>query len=236
MTNPDDYIRFEYNASTVNKVVSLDGIYMGVDSTLYSNTVTLAPYSSIVLLKAPGYQTLPLQFIDFEGHRAAKAIEVQWQTANESNTDYFEMFHSSDGLHFKAIGRLTSNNQPSLSTYTFTDNKPFAGKNYYQLKQVDKDGRYTLSKIIIVSYSDALSMQLSPNPATNQITVSLRTVQHAPNATLQIRSVAGSLIKQMPVSFFTESIPLDISTLSKGTYIVSLLYNGTTLNQKFIKH
>ena len=115
------------------------------------------------------------------------------------------------------------------------DNKPFSGKNYYQLKQVDKDGKYTYSKIIIIFYSDALPMQLSPNPAINKITVSLSTAQHTPNATLQIRSLAGNMVRQIPVNSFFESIPVDVSTLSKGTYIVSLLYNGTTLNQKFIK-
>jgi hypothetical protein len=235
MTNPDDYIRFEYNASTTDKVVALDGVYMGVDSTLYSNTVTLAPYSSIVLLKDPSFRTLPLQFLRFEGKRVGKEINLMWQTANESHTGYFDVLRSSDGTHFEAIGRKTATNKSSLSTYTLTDNKPFSGKNYYQLKQVDKDGKYTYSKIIIIFYSDALPMQLSPNPAINQLTVSLSTAQHTPNATLQIRSLAGNMVRQIPVNSFFESIPVDVSTLSKGTYIVSLLYNGTTLNQKFIK-
>ncbi|MGV8964223.1 MAG: right-handed parallel beta-helix repeat-containing protein, partial [Candidatus Saccharimonadaceae bacterium] len=47
-------ILFEYNASLINKVVLLNATYLGVDSTLYNNSITLLPYTSIVLIKIPG--------------------------------------------------------------------------------------------------------------------------------------------------------------------------------------
>ena len=56
ITNPDDYIRFEYNPTNSNKSVGLDKNYIDVKNTSYSGTVTLAPYSSLILLKA-GSQT-----------------------------------------------------------------------------------------------------------------------------------------------------------------------------------
>jgi len=51
VTNPDDYVLFDYNATNTNKVVSLNGTYVDVDSTVYSGSVTLAPFSSIILFK-----------------------------------------------------------------------------------------------------------------------------------------------------------------------------------------
>ena len=51
---PGDYIRFEYNPSDNNKTVSLAGNYRDVTNKEYSNSVTLKPYSSIILLKQPG--------------------------------------------------------------------------------------------------------------------------------------------------------------------------------------
>ena len=50
-TNPDDYIRFEYNASVNAKTVSLDGEYVDVKNNVYSGAITLAAYSSAVLIK-----------------------------------------------------------------------------------------------------------------------------------------------------------------------------------------
>ncbi len=45
--------RFEYNASTSSKVVSLDGSYIDVKGTKYNGSITLAPYTSAVLMVDP---------------------------------------------------------------------------------------------------------------------------------------------------------------------------------------
>ncbi|MEO5889746.1 MAG: right-handed parallel beta-helix repeat-containing protein [Ferruginibacter sp.] len=51
--NVDDYLRFEYNSTSSIKVVSLGSDnYLGVDGTTnYSGSVTIAPYSSIILFR-----------------------------------------------------------------------------------------------------------------------------------------------------------------------------------------
>ena len=50
-TNPDDYIRFEYNASVNAKTVTLNGEYVDAKNNVYSGTITLEAYSSAVLIK-----------------------------------------------------------------------------------------------------------------------------------------------------------------------------------------
>jgi parallel beta-helix repeat protein len=52
ITNPDDYVRFEYNPSNKAKTITLDANYIGLDSTLYSGSISLAPYTSVILMKA----------------------------------------------------------------------------------------------------------------------------------------------------------------------------------------
>ena len=51
MTNPDDLVRFEYNPTNVIKTISLNDNYLGVDSSVYAGTLSLAPYSSKILIK-----------------------------------------------------------------------------------------------------------------------------------------------------------------------------------------
>jgi hypothetical protein len=53
-TNPNDHFRFEYNPNGTDKRVDLDGDYIDVKNNQYSNSLTLAPYSSIVLIKQSG--------------------------------------------------------------------------------------------------------------------------------------------------------------------------------------
>jgi hypothetical protein len=46
-------IRFEYNASNSNKTINLNGSYVDVKNQLYKNSVTIAPYSSMILINTP---------------------------------------------------------------------------------------------------------------------------------------------------------------------------------------
>jgi len=50
-SNSDDNIRFEYNATQTPKVISLANDYIDVKNTIYSGTITLQPYTSVILLK-----------------------------------------------------------------------------------------------------------------------------------------------------------------------------------------
>ena len=44
-------IKFEYNATSSNKIIALSRAYIGVDGKAYSgSSITLAPYTSIILL------------------------------------------------------------------------------------------------------------------------------------------------------------------------------------------
>lgn len=51
ITNPDDYIRFEYNATNSSKTVALNDTYVDVKNKSYQKEVILEPYTSVVLIK-----------------------------------------------------------------------------------------------------------------------------------------------------------------------------------------
>ena len=44
-------VRFEYNSTEANKTISLDGNYIDVKNVSYNGTITLAPYTSAVLIR-----------------------------------------------------------------------------------------------------------------------------------------------------------------------------------------
>ncbi|MFI5185216.1 MAG: right-handed parallel beta-helix repeat-containing protein [Chitinophagales bacterium] len=50
-------IRFEYNATTTSKIVSLGASYMDMAGTVYNGSITLAPYTSAVLVTVSGSTT-----------------------------------------------------------------------------------------------------------------------------------------------------------------------------------
>src|SRR5690606_5495833 len=48
---PEDLIRFEYNATGKTKTITLDGNYFDVKNKTYSGSLTITPYTSVVLIK-----------------------------------------------------------------------------------------------------------------------------------------------------------------------------------------
>ncbi len=51
ITNPDNYVRFYYNSTNKTKTVSLDAYYVDIKNIVYSGNISLAPYTSIILMK-----------------------------------------------------------------------------------------------------------------------------------------------------------------------------------------
>jgi len=51
VTNPDEYIRFEYNTGTALKTVMLNGTYIDAKNYKHQKSVTIAPFTSVVLIK-----------------------------------------------------------------------------------------------------------------------------------------------------------------------------------------
>ncbi|MBS1503750.1 MAG: T9SS type A sorting domain-containing protein, partial [Bacteroidetes bacterium] len=51
LANPDDYLLFAYNNTSASKTVGLAGTYVDVKNVLHSGSISVAPYSSIILIK-----------------------------------------------------------------------------------------------------------------------------------------------------------------------------------------
>jgi hypothetical protein len=98
-------------------------------------------------------------------------ILLVWETTFELNSDHFDVEHSIDAKRFNSIGKVVSKNSNSVDqTYFFTHVKPTpSAANYYRLKLVDKDGAYTYSKIQSIKGIQGSSLEVFPNPTTDEV-------------------------------------------------------------------
>ncbi|MEI9943244.1 MAG: M12 family metallo-peptidase [Chitinophagaceae bacterium] len=81
---------------------------------------------------------LPVSLLDFSGHNQNGKNILNWQTANETDNNHFDIETSKDGNNYYKIGTVAGKgNSSSVQDYTFTDRLPAKGKNYYRLKQVE---------------------------------------------------------------------------------------------------
>ncbi|MBR9921191.1 MAG: T9SS type A sorting domain-containing protein [Bacteroidetes bacterium] len=105
-----------------------------------------------------------LGFAAFAEYESEAGIRLEWQTATETNSDYFEVERSSDGQSFKSIGQLPAAGESyTVKSYRFTDSRPINGWNYYRLKQMDIDGRFSYSEIRAIEWLDS-GISFFPSP------------------------------------------------------------------------
>lgn len=174
----------------------------------------------------------PLDLTIFNARSNKDRIQLQWSTENEVNTDYFEIKRSSDGNNFITVGKVaaTGDGKPGTSHYSFEDDNPNAGINYYRLKMTDKDGEYKYSTTEKVNYEGFTQVKIFPNPAENSI--SLQNIARFNR--VRISDMNGRILLQKAING-NECI-LDISTFHQGIYVVHLSDGIKDIQMRLIKN
>ncbi len=198
--------------------------------------------SDVVTITSTGVQTLvctalPLNLISFDATLQKKSVLLQWKTAQEVNTAYFNVEKSQDGKVYNAFKQVSAaGNASGISSYSTTDDQPFAGKSWYRLKMVDKDGQYVYSNDIAINNLLQKTISINPNPVTSILNLNIQSLS-AGNATIEISDINGKLLlqKTITVSSGSNLIPLTVDHLAKGMYILKFVQDSYTENLKWVK-
>ncbi len=135
-----------------------------------ANWVEAQGYSSFhTLTAAVEMIVLPVKLIDFQVKvNDSNKVDIFWSTATEINNDFFIVERSIDGVSFEKFAIVDgTGNSTTTQYYETSDPNPYAGINYYRLKQVDFDGTTTYSAIRTATINIDGLLQLYPNPMSN---------------------------------------------------------------------
>ncbi|HMO62588.1 MAG TPA: right-handed parallel beta-helix repeat-containing protein [Ferruginibacter sp.] len=237
-TDLDDNIKFVYNPTASNLTMGLPYKYLSVDSIEYNGTITLAPYSSKVLLKkGPISGVLPVKLLSFNANTAdKKTVKTEWKTTEEVNSSHYMVQRSSNGRDFENIGKVTSNNiADRQSTYSFADMNPLQGTNYYRLMMVDKDGTAEYSKTVAVQIKAANGFAVD----NIRLTTSSSMVKFTLNSSQQqevnvaLMDASGRILLNTKVAAGQGAnyISRPVSGLSNGVYYLKMFNTETTLTK-----
>jgi hypothetical protein len=136
----------------------------------------IAP-STAVTLQQLAYQQatgttptpLPVRLVAFSAHASGQAaVALQWQTASEVGSAYFEVERSVDGVRFAPVAHVAAmGTSPIAHAYTYTDSEIATSVRYYRLRQVDQDGTSAYSPVRTVLPLGPADLRLYPNPASS---------------------------------------------------------------------
>ncbi len=206
----------------------------------YNNEGVYTKYTTIEESGNPTNQiddgTFPVELLDFSGIQQKSAIQLQWTTASEVNNNHF-VIEKISGKTANPVGKVAGAGMSNeLKHYTFTDNDPREGINYYRLKQTDHNGSCEVFETIAVEYNKDHTISISNVYQQGDELVFDVGGPVDGDIQIQIHTVDGRLLTQKQLnSNNAQSGRLRVSVpgRSQGYYILRLLANNQSITRKF---
>ncbi|HTL82995.1 MAG TPA: hypothetical protein VL651_14880 [Bacteroidia bacterium] len=191
------------------------------------------PSFAINDLKIRYTTVLPIEMLSFDGVCDDHRIRLNWSTATEINNDFFTVERSTDGEIFSAVGVLDgAGNSGSVLKYSFLDNDPAEGTNYYRIVQTDFNGQFTTSEIIAVNGKDCAKEGLSLVSAwfsNGALEIDYKGGEGP--VTMEVYSIDGKLVRRLTDLPRESKFSVEASGLVSSLYFIRISDGTTTVSQ-----
>ena len=171
---------------------------------------------------------LPVTLTTFYGENQGQINNLYWTTESENNSAEFVVEKMGEDGKFVSIGEITaSGNSNEVKYYTFNDDNPFLGNNYYRLNQIDINGNNKYSDLINVPLETFDQVTIFPNPFLENINIVISSRKISTAYSVQIFDLSANLLLNVPLSF-TNNSDIDLKNLNSGAYLLRV-YSDNTL-------
>lgn len=186
---------------------------------------------------------LPVEFVDFKAYHSSdhSTVFLEWETISETNSDYFVVEKSLDGITFEKIDRVEAAiNSNTLIAYDAIDENPIKGNNYYRIQQVDQDQTMSFSPLlnVFIRIQDQEIPVAFPNPIGDQLNVYSQAFKDNDEIFIMIVDNAGKavyrnthLVQQGQLVLNTRLLNMEVP----GIYFLSYVYEGRAYTLELLK-
>jgi alpha-tubulin suppressor-like RCC1 family protein len=177
---------------------------------------------------------LPVTWLYINGQWENNAAVIKWATASESNTSKFEIEHSNNGNNYSIIGTVAAaGNSSGTQHYDFLHSSPVTGKNHYRIKQIDLDGRFSYSAIIVLQKNTLqTNIIIAPNPVQEQATIYF---DDSPVKTIQLINSSGAVLLTKTNLRANSSYQIDMRRYVPGIYLLRMQTENGIETRQIIK-
>ncbi|MBC7745890.1 MAG: T9SS type A sorting domain-containing protein, partial [Flavobacterium sp.] len=162
----------------------------------------------------------------FTAEKIKSGVELRWVAEKAKEIEYFEIEISTDSILFRKAGLISNASLTMNVEYSFVDKSPVSGKNYYRVKQVNRNGKfiYTSIKSVNLLAGNNFKIVIYPNPAKDHIQIQLA---NRPIGSIDayIYSISGKKLNK--INFATnENLNVNLAGLNPGLYLIELQEAG----------
>lgn len=112
---------------------------------------------------------LPVTYTSIKATPKNKDIQIDWEVAEESGIQKYEIERSVDGINFNKAGEVTARGNNTSESYQWLDVNPVTVNNYYRVRAIQADGKFFVSKIVVVKMNAGKpGIKVFPNPVKNK--------------------------------------------------------------------
>ncbi|MEJ6614527.1 MAG: T9SS type A sorting domain-containing protein [Saprospiraceae bacterium] len=210
------------------------------------NGVTYARFDGVASFSGGSYGAgagsglLPIKLTRFTAKQDGRQNMIEWSTASEINVEDHTLIKSDDAINWEALGvvdgEISSN---SNIDYEMMDVSPFA-TTYYQLMTTDIDGTTSYSPIVSVTRDSERSSEfLGASPVPTRDVVNLNVYVSADdNITITLIDISGKkiFVDNRAISSGDHQLPLDLSNMTNGVYMVTITSSYIQQTHRVIKN
>jgi hypothetical protein len=218
--NPDTTVSYYlfYEKTGVNGILSLDSLYLmrrnnysspwvALSTTVTGTTLSAGPvfgFGDFSIGSVSSVNPLPVKWLNISAQSIhSLSNRIGWATASESQTSYFVVERSLDGKRYTEIGRVNAaNHSGTTKWYHVTDglDEPMKSSFYYRIKQVNDNGTFEYSKVVVLQPVERNSEVTAANPFIDYPTLNIQNEEQAQVASIEFIDITGKVIFDQTVT------------------------------------
>lgn len=197
-----------------------------------SNQPTI-PGGIFSLASAAVFNILPFRSIELYAKENISGIDLNWSVDADEDNMIFLIEKSRDGRSFHQIDTVRASGKNRRVKYSYADNSPFYGLNWYRIAvSTGQDTNYH-SSIVTAKYKSRPGIKLYPNPAVKEIFIFFPQLSSRTECRI-VRNNGSAVVKKMFINENNNRINID--DLPSGQYFVLLFTENGLIALPFLKY
>jgi hypothetical protein len=183
---------------------------------------------------------LPVTLEYFEGVKQNDINVLRFKVnCSGSNNNTLTVERSADGSNFSTVNTVVADGLRCLQPFSYTDNHPLPGYNYYRLAMQDENGKTTYSnRIVVLNKATGFEMvNLAPAMVTGNTVLNVSAAQKM-QVTVVVTDIAGR-VQQKNTYYLTagsNQLKINCGHLAAGFYQVAVCAaDGEIKTVRFVK-
>lgn len=181
---------------------------------------------------------LPVQYLSMDAKCQGDEVRINWATASQENCDHFIVEKSLDGQSFSSIREITCHGTTSVTQYySVKDDNITVPVNYYRIKQVDFDGKFSYTPVFVADCRNQVSQfEFSAYLQNNNVMVNFDAVK-GQNYNITFTDAAGKKVyTELYYGGADDNVTVSIpaSYFAAGSYMITVGSNMSSASKKLV--